>query len=146
MGFNKEVHKNFYEKVVLKNFAILKHLNFRPATLLKETPTQVFSCEYCKIFKNSFFIEHLWWLLLKRSYSASPQEFCILRNVYQFFKFSYLASISQYGNTSWAMHLHEICHDSAAAGRERNNFQQLIQNLPLDLNSLLLKIRPPTSR
>ena len=27
-----------------------------PATLLKkETPTQVFSCEYCKIFKNSFF-------------------------------------------------------------------------------------------
>ena len=22
---------------------------------LKETPTQVFSCEYCKIFKNSFF-------------------------------------------------------------------------------------------
>ena len=30
----------------------------------KETPTQVFSCEYCEIFKNSFFIEHLWWLLL----------------------------------------------------------------------------------
>ena len=22
---------------------------------LKETPTQVFSCEYCEIFKNSFF-------------------------------------------------------------------------------------------
>ena len=21
------------------------------------------SCEYCEIFKNSFFIEHLWWLL-----------------------------------------------------------------------------------
>ena len=30
----------------------------------KETPTQVFSCEYCEVFKNSFFIEHLWWLLL----------------------------------------------------------------------------------
>ena len=28
---------------------------------LKETPTWLFSCEYCKIFKNSFFIEHLWW-------------------------------------------------------------------------------------
>ena len=25
----------------------------------KETPTQVFSCEYCKIFKNSYFKEHL---------------------------------------------------------------------------------------
>ena len=24
---------------------------------------QVFSCEYCEIFKNSFFTELLWWLL-----------------------------------------------------------------------------------
>ena len=30
----------------------------------KETPTQVFSCEYCQIFTNSFFIERLRWLLL----------------------------------------------------------------------------------
>ena len=30
----------------------------------KETPTQVFSCEYHKIFKNSCFIEHPRWLLL----------------------------------------------------------------------------------
>ena len=26
----------------------------------KETLTQVFSCEFCKISKNIFFIEHLW--------------------------------------------------------------------------------------
>ena len=33
----------------------------RPATLLKkETPAQVFSCEFCEISKNSFFTEHLW--------------------------------------------------------------------------------------
>ena len=25
----------------------------------KETPTQVFSCEYCKVFKNNYFEEHL---------------------------------------------------------------------------------------
>ena len=25
----------------------------------KETPTQMFFCEYSEIFKNSFFIEHL---------------------------------------------------------------------------------------
>ena len=31
----------------------------------KDTPAQVFSCEYCEIFKNRFFIEHFWWLLLK---------------------------------------------------------------------------------
>ena len=26
----------------------------------KETLTQVFSCEFCKISKNTFFTEHLW--------------------------------------------------------------------------------------
>ena len=26
----------------------------------KETPTQVFSCEICEIFKNTYFEEHLW--------------------------------------------------------------------------------------
>ena len=30
----------------------------------KETPTQVFSCEFCEIFRNIFFMEHLRWLLL----------------------------------------------------------------------------------
>ena len=24
----------------------------------------MFSCEFCEISKNTFFIEHLWWLLL----------------------------------------------------------------------------------
>ena len=57
---------------VLKNFAKLtgKHLcqslvfnkvadsacNF----IKKETLVQVFSCEFCKIFKNTFYTEHLW--------------------------------------------------------------------------------------
>ena len=32
-----------------------------------ETPTQVFSCEYCEVFKYSFFFtEQLWQLLLQR--------------------------------------------------------------------------------
>ena len=30
----------------------------------RETPTQAFSWEYCHFFKNSFFIERLWRLLL----------------------------------------------------------------------------------
>ena len=30
----------------------------------KETLAQVFSCNFCEIFKNTFFTEHLWWLLL----------------------------------------------------------------------------------
>ena len=75
----------------------------------------MFSCEYCKIFKNSFFKEHFWFLRLKRSYATPPQELCILMNVYDFFKFFTL--ISWYRNTSWAIPIHDICHDSA--GRER---------------------------
>ena len=31
---------------------------------LKKTLAQVFSCEFCEISKNTFFIEHLWWLFL----------------------------------------------------------------------------------
>ena len=30
-----------------------------PATLLKQRLAQVFSCEYCKIFKNTYFEEQL---------------------------------------------------------------------------------------
>ena len=56
----------FFKVGVLKSYAIFtgKHLrwshfwikfqSFRPATL-KVTPTMVLFCEYCKIFKNSFF-------------------------------------------------------------------------------------------
>ena len=49
------------KKCVLKNFAIFtgkqlfKDLQFYE----KETLTQVFFCEYCKIFKNTYFEEHL---------------------------------------------------------------------------------------
>ena len=30
----------------------------------KEAPTQLFFCEYCEIFKNTFYTEHVRWLLL----------------------------------------------------------------------------------
>ena len=44
-------------KVVFKNFAKLteKRLCLRPASLLKKTQAQVFSCEFCEIFQNIFF-------------------------------------------------------------------------------------------
>ena len=32
---------------------------FRPATLLKKIPTQVFSCEIWEILKSTYFEEHL---------------------------------------------------------------------------------------
>ena len=39
--------------------------DFRPATLLKDTPTQVFSCECCEIFKRNFLQNISGRLLLK---------------------------------------------------------------------------------
>ena len=37
-----------------------KVAGLRPATLLKKTLAQVFSCEFREISKNTFFKEHLW--------------------------------------------------------------------------------------
>ena len=71
----------FFKLNVLKNFALFiihfatpvleSHWSYRPAGLKlywKKTPAQVFSIEYCEIFIDSFFIKHLWWLLLKMPY------------------------------------------------------------------------------
>ena len=45
--------------------------------LKREALAQVFSCEFCEISKNTFFIEHLCWLLLHFGhYFASSQNCC----------------------------------------------------------------------
>ena len=38
---------------------LIKLQALRPAALLKKAPTQVFSCEYCEIFKSTYFGGHL---------------------------------------------------------------------------------------
>ena len=48
----------FFRISFLKNLAIFTGKNLCWSIL------NVFSCEYCEIFKNSFFKKHLWWLLL----------------------------------------------------------------------------------
>ena len=35
------------------------HIMFTSHKTKKETPTQMFSCEFCKIFQSTFFTEHL---------------------------------------------------------------------------------------
>ena len=50
------------EKVVLKNFAIFTGMHLCWGLFLireKESPTQVLSWEYCEIFKNTYFKEHV---------------------------------------------------------------------------------------
>ena len=63
--------KVFYKKAVLKNFAIfagkilcwglflIKLQAFSSAGFTEETPMQLFSCAYCKFFKNIYFEKHL---------------------------------------------------------------------------------------
>ena len=56
-----EIFRNVHRKI-----PALRSL-FNPEGLqlyLKETPTQVFPCEYYDMFKNTSFAEHLRWLLL----------------------------------------------------------------------------------
>ena len=61
-----------FKKMLLKNFAKFAEKQLcwslflnkvtvrRPANLLKkETPAQVFPYEFCEIFKNTYFVEHL---------------------------------------------------------------------------------------
>ena len=67
--FKIDVLKNstiFTGKHLCWRLFLTKSLVFRPATLLKETPTQVFSWGHCEIYKNSIFVEHLWRLLLTK--------------------------------------------------------------------------------
>ena len=62
------LHYHFFywcsvRKPVLKNFAAFKEKNLCwPSALQlcwKETPSQVFSCEYCEILRNTYFEKHL---------------------------------------------------------------------------------------
>ena len=52
--------------------------NSRPATFLKKSLAQVFSCEFCKISKNTFFTEHLRWLLLLMFFCLFINEFNVI--------------------------------------------------------------------
>ena len=40
---------------------------FCAVLIKKETPTQVFSCEFYEIFKNTFFTEHSGWKKKKKA-------------------------------------------------------------------------------
>ena len=86
----KQPPEVFYRKAVLKDFAIFAGINLRwslfliklcPQLYWKETPTQVFSCEYCEIFKSTYFEKHLrtaasayWWLYFEKVFSHKVEK------------------------------------------------------------------------
>ena len=87
----------FCKTGVLRNFAKLKiyFCNF----IKTETLAQVFSCEVCKISKNTFLTEHLRWLLLNISLKLVPAIF------YQIWIFSPNASPSKAMKNVFLFHL-----------------------------------------
>ena len=63
-----------------------KVAGLKACSFIKKTPTQVFSCEYCEIFKKPFFIEHLRWLLLLFEVIEKRHGDCLLTStVFLFF-------------------------------------------------------------
>ena len=62
VSIKKAVLKNFAifrGKHLLRSFFLIKLQVWSPVIVLRETPIQVFPCEYCKIFRNTYFEEHL---------------------------------------------------------------------------------------
>ena len=55
----------FFKMSVLKNFGMFTGKHLLESLFNQVTGLQVFSWEYCKIAKSSFFIEHHRWLLLQ---------------------------------------------------------------------------------
>ena len=65
------VLKNFVKftgKKLCQSPFLNKVAGLRPVTLLKKRLWQMFSCEFREIFRNTFFTEHLRWLLLNKTY------------------------------------------------------------------------------
>ena len=65
------VLKNFVKftgKQLCQSLLFNKVAGLRPVTLLKKRLWQMFSCEFREVFRNTFFIEHLRWLLLNKTY------------------------------------------------------------------------------
>ena len=69
MFCKNSIPKNFTKltgKHLCQSLFFIKIAGLRPATLLKQTLALVFCCGFCEIFRNTFFIEHVWWLLLNK--------------------------------------------------------------------------------
>ena len=86
--FRSSCLQMFFRIGVLKNFAIFTGQQLCLQLYKTETPMHLFSCEYCKIFKNSYFLEHFSLLLLSLSFKFFPIMLKLtsikIKNVYSF--------------------------------------------------------------
>ena len=88
-GVEAVVRRYFFKIGVLKNFAnctgkhlcwsflVIKLQALKPATLLKTDSNTGISYDICELLKNTFFTEHLRWLLLKIMNSSSYCQYLL---------------------------------------------------------------------
>ena len=69
-------------RIVVSQSVFNKVVDVSPRTLLKETPTQVFSYEICKTFKNTYFEQNL-----QTSASHEPNKVSIYYQFKSFLQF-----------------------------------------------------------
>ena len=55
-----EILQNSQENTYARVSFLIKLQAWGLQLFKKETPAQVFSCEFCEISRNTFFTEHLW--------------------------------------------------------------------------------------
>ena len=67
-----KISQNSQENTCVR-ISFLIRLHVESSTFIKQgNPAQVFTFKFCEVFKNSSFIEHLWWLLLERAKNCDP--------------------------------------------------------------------------
>lgn len=91
-NFRSSHRRCCFKKGAFNNFAkfianLLRHVPEACYFIKRETPTQVLSSEFCGIFKNTLYTEHL------RTISSTVQVVYVLRNV---FKRSYKPSMMEH--------------------------------------------------
>ena len=74
----KGVLRNFAKftgKQICQSLFFSKVADLRPAALLKKRLAQMFSCESCEIFKNTFLTEHIWATASEKNSDGVPLFF-----------------------------------------------------------------------
>ena len=93
---NSYQFRNIHRKTpVLKSLFCLP-TTIRPTTLLKKTPTQAFPYEYCEIFKNTCFEDHL-----RMATSDMKQVQCSLLTMPKFNLISWFGNFMVAQKTRW---------------------------------------------
>ena len=85
--------------ITLNDCTLPRNLGLQACNFIKKRLAQMLSCEFCKVFRNTFFTEHLWTIASNHSSTSWIQHiYCIewnktLKDTLAVFWISYMRSI-----------------------------------------------------